>query len=105
MSVVLDGVARDREVAGTRAVAAQPGVRSAVVMTTCEDEAEHRARIENRDRGIPGWHELTWDDVRRTRARWQTPQDMDVVMDSLTAVGRAVERTLALVASPHAGGR
>jgi predicted kinase len=58
-SVVVDGVARAEETAGTRRVAAECGARPLVVMTTCPDEAEHRRRIEGRDRAIPGWHELT----------------------------------------------
>jgi hypothetical protein len=34
----------------------------------CSDEAIHRARIEGRIRGIPGWHEVGWDHVERMRA-------------------------------------
>ena len=41
-SVVLDGVARDPEVEGTRLVAHEEGAGSLVVMTSCGDAAVHR---------------------------------------------------------------
>jgi prolyl oligopeptidase len=34
----------------------------------CSDTAVHRARIEGRVRGIPGWQEVGWDHVQRMRA-------------------------------------
>ena len=47
-SVVLDGVARDPEVVGTRLVAAEEGAATFVVMTTCADVELHRSRVEGR---------------------------------------------------------
>jgi predicted kinase len=95
-SVVLDGVARDTEAAGTRRLAADCGARSLVVMTTCPDEAEHRRRIEGRRRGIPGWHELTWESVESTRARFDPPGDVDLVIDGRGETDDAVAAVLAL---------
>lgn len=96
-SVVLDGVARAAETTATRALAADCGVDAWVVMTTCPDPIEHRARIEGRDRGIPGWHELSWDDVERTRGRFEPPGDADLVIDSRGSLDHAVARTTTLV--------
>ena len=104
MSVVLDGVARDHEVAATRAVAHRCGVDALVVLTTCADEVRHRARIEGRVRGIPGWHELTWQDVQGTMARFDPPRDVDIVVDSLEDVDLGVDRTLATLARSAAAG-
>ena len=98
MSVVLDGVARDPEVEGTRAAAEQAGADALVVMTTCDDEDVHRARIEGRDRGIPGWHELTWGDVQATMGGWQPP-GVDLVVDTLGHRDHAYRATAALVES------
>src|SRR4051812_43361060 len=67
-SVVLDGVARDAEVARFRAIAAEYAARSIVVWTTCSDRDVHRSRIEGRVRGIPGWHELDWPHVDALRS-------------------------------------
>jgi predicted kinase len=105
MSVVLDGVARDHEIAGTRVVAQAHDADALVVLTTCDDETEHRSRIEGRDRAIPGWHELTWDEVRRTQARWQPPRDVDLVVDTHDDLDHALDLTTTLVASIGRTGR
>jgi predicted kinase len=81
-SVVLDGVARQPEVRGTREVAAEEGAACLVVMTTCADVDLHRSRVEGRSRGIPNWYELDWDHVARTRASWQAPAGVDLVLDA-----------------------
>jgi hypothetical protein len=87
-SVVLDGVARAPEVAGSRAVASEEDAPSFVVMTQCPDPDLHRSRIEGRQRGIPGWYELDWDHVARARAEWEALDDVDVVLDTAETVGQ-----------------
>lgn len=84
--VVLDGVARAPELAGTRGVAREEGAASFVVMTQCSDPELHRSRIEGRQRGIPGWYELDWEHVRRARVDWNVLDDVDVVLDARTSV-------------------
>ncbi|HEX8804281.1 MAG TPA: AAA family ATPase, partial [Acidimicrobiales bacterium] len=49
-SAVLDGVARDVEVAGTRDVARAAGARCLVVVTSCRDRDLHRRRVVGRRR-------------------------------------------------------
>ncbi len=85
-SVVLDGVARAGEVAGSRQVAAEEGVPSLVVMTQCADAAVHRARVEGRRRQIPNWYELDWEHVARSRASWVAPQGVDVILEATDPV-------------------
>jgi hypothetical protein len=84
--VVLDGVARAPEVAGTRALAREEGARSLVVMTECSDPELHRSRIEGRRRGIPGWYELEWEHVARARVEWESLDDVDVVLEASAPV-------------------
>lgn len=97
-SVVLDGVARDAEVDGTRELARRSGVRSVVVVTDCSDRAYLRRRVEGRRRGIPGWYELTWEHVQGVLDRWAQPVDVDLCVDTATdpdpapIVERIVER-------------
>jgi predicted kinase len=81
-SVVLDGVARDPEVEGTRRVASEEGVASLVVMTTCGDAGLHRVRVEGRQRAIANWYELDWDHVERARSSWIPPGDVDLVVEA-----------------------
>ncbi|MGH9111058.1 MAG: hypothetical protein ACRDZN_01960, partial [Acidimicrobiales bacterium] len=82
MSVVLDGMARDGEIAGTRALAAELDARSLVVLAVCDDETVHRSRIDGRRRNIPGWYELDWAHVSQSRLRWQPPSDVDLIVDT-----------------------
>lgn len=79
-SVVLDGVARQPEVDSSSRVAARSGARLLVAVTTCSDVETHRTRIDGRERRIPGWHELTWDDVADFSRLWQPPRG-DLCLD------------------------
>ncbi len=101
MSAVLDGMARDGEVAGTRLLAAELGARSFVVMAVC-DEAVQRSRIDGRRRNIPGWYELDWDQVSRSRAAWKPPSDVDLIVDTQSALPDTLVRLRAALAG--AGG-
>ncbi len=98
-SVVLDGVARAPEVEGTRHVAREEGAESLVVMTSCRDVQLHRARVEGRQRQIPGWYELDWDNVARARESWEAPGDVDLVVDARDTLQQNIERLRALLLS------
>jgi predicted kinase len=87
-SVVLDGVARAPEVAGTRAVANGEGASSFVVMTECSDPGLHRSRIEGRQRGIPGWYELDWAHVARARGEWKALDGVDLSLEAAAPVAQ-----------------
>jgi predicted kinase len=50
-----------------------------VIVCGCPDPDEHRARLEGRKRGIPGWHEAgNWANVQRRLAQF-APWDGDVL--------------------------
>jgi hypothetical protein len=114
--VVLDGVARDVEITGTREVAQAEGARCLVVVTSCSDAAVLRQRVDGRSRGIPGWYELDWDHVAGVLARWEPPAEADLRLDAvalfdaniarldeLLRSAAGVERP-ALVSQPSRGG-
>lgn len=94
-SVVLDGVARAPEIARTRALAGAEGATSLVVATSCADPALHRSRVDGRIRGIPGWHELTWDHVAHVVASWELPADADLHLDAADPLETNTSRLLA----------
>ena len=96
-SVVLDGVARDDEVAETRILAAQHGARCVVVLTSCADPRLHRTRMEGRQRGIPGWPELDWANVAAFRERWVPPADVDLMVDASDGLEANIEELLVLL--------
>ena len=95
--VILDGVARDPEVRGTRALATRTGARSCVVALSCSNAARRRTRVDDRRRGIPGWHELTVEHVDDAHRRWVVPAGVDVSLDTSQNpnVGELADRLLA----------
>ena len=96
-NVVLDSVATNERIrAAWRALAAAHGARLIAIECVCSDERIHRLRIEKRDRGIPGWPELTWADVAAVRSRYEPWSDPErLVLDSV----RPVDENLAAVAA------
>ena len=94
-SVVLDGVARQPEVDDTRALAGSLDARAVVAVTTCRDAGLHRARVEGRVRGIPGWYEVDWASVERLLAEWEPPSPADVLLDAADPVEANTSRLLA----------
>ncbi len=97
LDVVLDGMARADDVAAFRALGRDIGATTTVAMTTVDDPHVQRARIEGRDRGIPGWYELTWAQVERSRAAWVPPTDVDLVLDSARQPAELIAAVIAHV--------
>jgi predicted kinase len=97
LDVVLDGMARADDVAKFRALGREVGATTTVVLTTVDDPQVQRARIEGRDRGIPGWHELTWAEVERSRVGWVPPTDVDLVLDSARQPAELIAAVIARV--------
>jgi predicted kinase len=74
------GLASARE--SWSALAARYGARIRFVECVCSDRALHRRRIESRQRNIPGWYELTWEDVERSMARFEPWQGERLILDA-----------------------
>jgi predicted kinase len=81
-SVVLDGVARAPEIARCRELAREEAAAFVLLTTHCLDVAVHQSRLEGRQRHIPNWYELSWDQVQRSSASWNTPEDCDLLLDA-----------------------
>jgi predicted kinase len=83
-SAVLDSVAAyDRLRAGWRELARRHGAVVREVECVCSDERTHRSRIEGRERGIAGWHELTWQEVEDARSRYEPWAGDHLVLDAV----------------------
>ncbi len=97
-SAVLDCLVDDDAVARWRSLAAEHGARLVVVECRCGDITLHRARIEGRTRGIPGWHEVDWAHVERMRAEFAplTAGGVTVVDTAMGTVDDHVARVLDL---------
>jgi len=53
-----------------------------VVETVCSDEVSHRARLATRQHAIPGWHELSWEEVVEVGARYEPWCDARLILDA-----------------------
>ena len=81
-SVVLDGVARAPQVEVLRSLAGEEGAQFLVILTECSDPALHRSRVDGRQRDIPGWYELDWSHVERSRKSWDPNMPVDLKVDT-----------------------
>jgi adenylate kinase family enzyme len=98
-SAVVDDVVSDGQVGLWREVTDRFGARLYLIECVCSDEAVHRARIEGRVRGIPGWHEVGWDHVERMRAE-TTPLAVDrLTVDAIEPVEDNFRRVLDYLAT------
>ncbi len=95
-SAILDcvvGVAKQREL--WRELAAEFGAAFFAIETICSDETLHRRRIEGRERGIPGWYELTWDNVESSRRNFQAWEGDHLVVDAVHPLAENLEQVRA----------
>ena len=82
-SVILDSVASIEAVRTRwRELATTYRARWRVIECVCSDEAAHRARLAVRERGIPGWYELTWKEVERVKNYFTAWQDERLIIDA-----------------------
>jgi predicted kinase len=94
-SVVIDCVAREDVRAEAAALASRHDARFDVVECVCSDESVHRSRVEGRTRDIPGWYELEWSDVQRSRDRYQPLDPPKLVLDAVDPIATNVGAALA----------
>ncbi len=69
-----------------------------MIECVCSDADLLRTRIDGRTRGIPGWYELTWENVERSRANYVPLAEPKLVVDAVTPIAEnlaAVRRYLA----------
>ena len=67
-SVILDSVASTQSIRDTwEALSKRYHARWYAIECICSDESLHLARLANRVRNIPGWHELEWADIEKVK--------------------------------------
>jgi len=91
-SVVLDLVARDEPLRDWQQLAADYGAKFSVVECICSDPVVLRTRTEARRRAIPGWYELTLDDVERSRTNYVPLVTPKVVVDAVAPLAENLAR-------------
>jgi len=58
----------------------------------CSDESLHRARLLTRERNIPGWYELTWEDVEKVKQYYQPWYEDRLVLDMIDSLDETLSR-------------
>ncbi|MBE2198285.1 MAG: ATP-binding protein [Anaerolinea sp.] len=105
-SAILDSVASFARIrVQWRWLAIDYGAAWRVVECVCSDPAQHRQRVESRQRHIPGWHELTWAEVERVRGYYETWQEERLVLDATRPLAANIQSALIyLQGVPHERG-
>lgn len=75
-------------------LAAEYHGRLRIVECVCSDEGAHRARLDGRRRGIPGWHEVGWDHVERMRSEYPRLTREHLTVDAMDPVDVNLEHVL-----------
>ena len=107
-SVVLDLVAREEPRARWAELADRYGAGFHVIECICSDPDLLRTRVEGRTRGIPGWYELTWENVQRSRDNYVPLADPKLAIDAVVPFAENLETVRrylgieGLVTDPHA---
>jgi predicted kinase len=81
-----------------RALASRHRVRLAVIEVVCSSPELHRHRLEERDRGIEGFDEPTWEAVEQVRASYEPWTDRRLVLDSVTDLPANIKHALEFIA-------
>jgi predicted kinase len=92
-SAIVDCLVNDEIAERWDELATEHGGRLRVVECICSDETEHRRRLDGRQRGIPGWHEVGWDHVVRMRSEYPRLTRAHLTADAMDPL----DRNLALV--------
>ena len=86
-SVILDSVASTESIRNTwRELRKKYSADWRVIECICSDAAIHRERLEKRQRGIPGWHELKWSDVEFVRSYYAPWNEERLTLDSIESI-------------------
>jgi predicted kinase len=102
-SAILDTVARTQESRETwRTLASDHGAEFKLTECICSDADLHRGRLTGRTRGIPGWYELTWEDVKSVSARYEPWPETRLVVDAVHPLAQNVETVLEFLGNGEA---
>ena len=81
-SVILDSVAATKTIRSAwYQLAEQYRANCRIIECVCSDEAYHRSRLKQRQRNIPGWHELEWSEVERVKQYYSPWEGEHLVLD------------------------
>ena len=83
-SVILDSVAGTQNIRKTwKRLATRYHAGWYAIECICSDEMIHRARLNGRERRIPGWHELEWADVEKVKGYFSPWEEEHLILDMI----------------------
>ncbi len=90
-SVILDSVASTESIRNIwRGLRKKYSADWRVIECICSNIALHRERLEQRQRNIPGWHELQWSDVEFVRSYYAPWDEERLILDSINSVNQNI---------------
>jgi len=96
-SVILDCVASSKRVNEHWSSFKTKDIR--YIECVCSDQALHKARLETRKRNIPGWYELTWNDIENITKSYEPCFAARLNLDSKNPLKGNIEKVLEYVSS------
>jgi predicted kinase len=98
-SAILDFPAEDPDTRTRwRSLAHAAGAEFRVIVCECSDRELHRARLERRQRGIPGWHEAgNWANVERRQAEFPPWTGETLAIDAVRPLAQNLAAVLEYV--------
>lgn len=84
--LVFDLVARESPRQDWQVLADRHRARFSVIECVCSDVHLHQRRVEERRRDIPGWYELDWSQVERSRSSYEPLSEPKLVVDAVNPV-------------------
>lgn len=95
-SVVLDSVCSFESIRNSwRSLAEIHGADFRVIECVCSAPEIHRQRLASRRRGIPGWPEISWEDVVKVKSYYQEMRGERLVVDSAEPIATVEQKVLA----------
>ena len=85
---VLDLVAREAQREGWAQLASGLGASLHVIECVCSDIDMHRRLLEGRDRAIPGWYEITFEDALRVRHTYVPIKEPRLLLDAVDGLSQ-----------------
>lgn len=98
---VVDVVAHESFRLELSALAERYGSRFVVVECVCSDPVVHEERVSGRRRDIPGWYELDWATVQRSREKYLPLDDPKIVVDAVVDADENLRAVLEHIAGDH----
>ena len=94
-SVILDSVASTASIRNIwRDLAERFTADWRIIECICSDVTVHRERLEQRQRSIPGWHELKWSDVEYVRSYYALWVNERLILDSMNPLENNIQEAL-----------